>query len=83
MFHDNGIEAIATIEGIKKNFTSRDIAQAEVLHQFQHVVGHMSETTLHYVVTTHRIKNMPIIGQNVKLMNNVLGKYCIVLRARQ
>ena len=68
----NGVKAIAPITGNKRNFTNRDVEQAEVARRFQHVAVYLSDDNLIYTVTANGIKNLLIVIQDVKLMNNIL-----------
>ena len=71
---ENGVEAIATIAGNKSNYTNRDVERAEATRQFQHIAGHLSDDTLICTVSTNGITNLPIVIQDVKVMNTILGK---------
>ena len=73
-FVGRGIKAIATIAGNKSNYTNREVKQAKATRQFQHVAGHLSDDTLIGTATTNGIKNLPIVIQDVKLINAILGK---------
>ena len=73
-FVGKGIEAIATIARNKSNYTNRDVKRAEATRRFQHVASHLSDDTLVCTASTNEITNMPIVMQDVKLMNAILGK---------
>ena len=66
----NRVEAITTVEGKKRNLTERDIKQAKVARHFQHRARHLSDHTLVCTASTNEIKNLPIVIQYVKLMND-------------
>jgi hypothetical protein len=68
----NGVEAITTIEGSKKNFNQRDVKRAEATRRFQHVAGHLSDKTIRHTARTNRIKNSPITVRDVDMMNDIL-----------
>jgi hypothetical protein len=68
----NGIEAITTIEGSKKNFNQGDVKRAEATRRFQHVAGHLSDETIRHTARTNGIKNSPITVRDVDMMNDIL-----------
>ena len=49
-----GVKAVATVEQNKKNFTNQDITWAETTYCFQHMTGHLNDSTLIYSTTTYQ-----------------------------
>ena len=74
-----GVEAFTTIKGNKENSTNFIVTQAETTCCLQHVAGHFNDLTFAHSATTNRIKNLPLVVQYVRVMNDILGKspYCI------
>jgi hypothetical protein len=68
----NGVEAIATIKGSKKNFNQQDVKRAEATRRFQHVTGHLSGETIRHTARTNGIKNSPNTVRDVDMMNDIL-----------
>ena len=81
-FNIKGVEAIKTMEGNKKIFCKKDMKQAEALRPFKHVSGHPSDATLLNATKTNGIKNSHFAPQDVKLMNDILGKSIYGLKGK-
>lgn len=81
-FNIKGVEAIKILEGNKKNFCKKDVKQAEPLRQIQHVSGNPSDATLLHATKPNGMKNSHFASQDVKLMDDILGKGCYGLKGK-